>query len=71
MCRGRARHAGYPLQSPAAPSFLLPRGAVCRVIVIVLCRDYYYTLANGRGGGVPQPLLPLSAPLSLSKNMWD
>jgi hypothetical protein len=32
MLHGLARHAEYPLQSPGAPSFPLPRVAVCHVI---------------------------------------
>jgi hypothetical protein len=36
MLRGLVRHAGYPLHSPVAPSFPLPRVAVCHHISIAL-----------------------------------
>jgi hypothetical protein len=36
LLRGLARLAGYPLQSPIAPSLPLPCAAVCHVILIAL-----------------------------------
>jgi hypothetical protein len=34
MLHRPARHVGYPLHSPVAPSFPLPRAAVCNVTLI-------------------------------------